>query len=187
MVTEAEARRIRPMMSGIVALAVALVTAIGWYYIGRPDESQQPVPTMSTSEWQAWVRAARTDHKLDGWAPDRVPAGWRVRTATYQSGSDPAFHLGMLTEHGNYVGIEESRASISDAVEQYVDGNATRGEDVRIGPVTWQVWTDSGGDYALIRQLRAMSGEDETVLVVGSAPGSAIRSFAGTLSAPAPL
>ena len=39
MVTEAEARRLRPFMSGIVALAVALVAAIGWYYLGRPDDT----------------------------------------------------------------------------------------------------------------------------------------------------
>jgi len=187
MVTEAEARRIRPMMSGIVALAVALVTAIGWYYLGRPDESQQAIPTMTTSEWHSWVRAARTDQKLDGWAPDRVPAGWRVRTATYQSGSAPAFHLGMLTANGKYVGIEESRASVSQAVEQYVDQNATQGADVKVGNFTWQVWTDGGGDYALIRQLRALSGEDETLLIVGTAPAAEIRTFVATLGAPAPL
>ena len=39
MITEAEARRVRPFMSGVIALAVALVVAVGWYFLNRGDTS----------------------------------------------------------------------------------------------------------------------------------------------------
>ena len=176
MVTEAEARRLRPFMSGIVALAVALVAAIGWYYLGRPEESQQPVKTV---EWKPWVKSGRADGKLLVLAPKALPQGWRATSASYQSGISPHWHLGMLTGNGKFVGIEESPDTVANLVEQYVDANARRGKDVKIGRLTWQVWTDSGGDYGLVAELK-----DERVLVVGSAPDAQIRDFAATLVAP---
>ena len=181
MVTEAEARRVRPMMSGIVALAVALVTAIGWYYVGRPDESAQPVRTV---EWKPWVKSGRADGKLALLAPRALPEGWRATSASYQSGVDPHWHLGMLTGNGKFVGIEEARDTISDLVEQYVDENATQGAEVEVDGLAWQTWTDAGGDYALVRSFEGPDGNQENVIVVGSAPDAVIRDFVETLVLP---
>lgn len=178
MVTEAEARRLRPFMSGIVALAVALVAAIGWYYLGRPDESQRPVQTV---EWKPWVKAGRADGKLQMVAPTALPSGWRATSAGYRSGVSPSWHLGMLTDGGKYVGVDEARDTVADLVEQYVDDNATRGADVEINGVTWQTWTDAGGDYALATTVDGPGGDQENVLIGGSAPDAQIRSFAGSL------
>ena len=181
MVTEAEARRVRPMMSGIVALAVALVAAIGWYYVGRPDESAQPVKTV---EWAPWVKSGRADGRLRLVAPEALPTGWRATSASYRSGVDPRWHLGMLTDNGKYVGVEESEERASDLVEQFVDANATQGEDVQIDGNDWQTWTDGGGDYALVLTLESPEGHPESVLVGGSAPDREIRDFAATLVIP---
>jgi len=178
-ITEAEARRVRPFMSGMIALVVALAAAIGWYYLGRPDESQQPVQTV---EWKPWLKAGRADGKLLMLAPAELPSGWRATSASYRSGVAPAWHVGMLTGSGKYVGLEESAAIPAELVEQYVDKNATRGKDVRIGDRTWQVWTDAGGDYALLQDLRGTARDSERVLVVGSADDAQIRDFAGSLS-----
>jgi hypothetical protein len=179
MVTEAEARRLRPFMSGIVALAVALVAAIGWYYLGRPDESQQPVRTV---EWKPWVKAGRADGKLLVLAPAELPSGWRATSASYVAGVAPHWHLGMLTGNGKFVGLDEGRDTVSDLVEQNVDANAVRGAEVRIDGLAWQVWTDSGGDYALVRTVNG--AKPENVIVVGSAPEAEIRSFVASLQAP---
>lgn len=183
--TEAEARRVRPMMSGVIAMAVATVVAVGWYYLGRPDESTRPLSTLSTAEWGTWVKSGRADGKLVVLAPEAVPRGWRVRTAKYQTGVSPHWHLGTLTEGGKYVGLEESRDPTSDLVAQYVDEDAEQGEDVTVGGVTWEVWTDAGGDYALVRTLETPDGEQERILVVGSAPDDQVREFAASLSADA--
>lgn len=179
MVTEAEARRIRPFMSGIVALAVALVAAIGWYYVGRPDESAQPV---RTADWNAWVKAGRADDALRLYAPAALPDGWRSTSATYQGGRDARWHLGLLTDEGKYVGLEESYESADDLVERIVDENATQGPDVTIDGETWQSWTDAGGDYGVSRDITVPGGRSESVLVAGSAPDADIRAFAESLS-----
>lgn len=178
MVTEAEARRIRPFMSGIVALTVALAAAIGWYYVGRPSESVQPVKTV---DWSAWVQAGRADDALRLYAPDALPDGWRATSATYLGGRDARWRLGMLTDAGRFVGLEETYDSSRELVERVVDENAVQGPDVVINGSTWQSWTDSGGDYALSRDVTVPGGRSESVLVAGSAPDEEIRAFAGTL------
>jgi hypothetical protein len=181
MVTEAEARRVRPMMSGIVALAVALVTAIGWYYIGRPDESAQPVTTV---EWKPWVESGRADGKLLLLAPVSLPAKWRATSASYESGVTPRWHLGMLTEKRKFVGLEELRDTVANLVEKNIDANATKGAAVEVNGLKWQTWTDSGGDYALVHTFEGQDGNQENVLVYGSAPDAEIRAFAATLIIP---
>lgn len=178
--TEAEARRVRPMMSGVIALLVALVVAIGWYYAGRPDESTRPV---ATREWEPWVKAGRADGKLAVLAPEDLPKGWRATSARYQAGVDARWHLGLLTDDDRFVGLEESQDGSRELVRTYVDEDAERGEDVTIDGVRWQVWTDADGDYALVRSLTTPGGEPEQVLVVGTAPEAEIRDFAGSLSA----
>lgn len=178
MVTEAEARRTRPFMSGMVALAVALVAAIGWYYAGRPDESVQPVRTV---DWSAWVNAGRADDALRMYAPDALPDGWRATSARYQGGRDARWRLGMLTDTGKFVGLEETYDSARELVVRVVDEDATQGPDVTINGITWQSWSDRGGDYALSRDITVPGGRSESVLVVGSAPDAEIRAFAASL------
>ena len=178
--TEAEARRVRPMMSGVIALLVALVVAIGWYYVGRPDESTRPV---ATREWTPWVKAGRADGKLTVLAPEKLPEGWRATSARYTPGVDAHWHLGLLTDDDRFVGIEESQDASRDLVSTFVDENAEQGEDVTIDGTVWQVWTDGDGDYALVRTIQTPDGEPEQVLVVGTAPDEQVREFAGSLSA----
>ncbi len=182
--TEAEARRVRPWKSALFAMAVAVFVAVGWYYLSRPDESVRPVKAIPAADWAGWVRTARADGKLVTYVPDPVPSGWRVTSARYETGVSPHWHVGMLTP-GKYVGVEESRASTEDLVGQFVDENATQGKDVTVDGTTWQTWTDSGGDYALVRTTKAPDGQQQRVLVYGSAPDAEIRDLAASLSATA--
>ena len=106
-----------------------------------------------------------------------MPAGWRATSVSYVPGRAPAWHLGMLTDQGSYVGIEESLATEKDVVEKFVDPDAERGDKVRLRGLTWRVWTDSGGDYALV-----LSTRKQTVLVGGSAGEKDVRALVGRLS-----
>jgi hypothetical protein len=169
----------------VVAMVVATVVAVGWYYLARPNQATQPVPVITTAEWGTWVTAGRDDHKLVTMAPSALPAGWRATSATYVTGVAPHWHLGMLTGTNKYVGIEEALDPTDDLIRQFVDDNAVRGADATVGGQTWQVWTDSGGDYALIRTLTPPHGGQERLLVYGSAPDAQVRAFAATLSATA--
>lgn len=183
MSTQSASPRYQRSVAGMVgAMIVATVVAGGWYLLGRPDESVRPIATVKTADWHGWVNAGRKDGKLITFAPQRVPDGWRVTSANYQTGVAPHWHLGLLTP-SDYVGLEESRDTTEHVVQQFVDENAVQGKDVTVDGTTWQTWTDSGGDYALIRTVAAPDGEQQRVLVYGSAPDQDIRDYAGSLSA----
>jgi hypothetical protein len=180
MVTEAEARRLRPFMSGIVALAVALAAAIGWYFLGRPDEKTQPVPTV---DWAAWIARGQLDQKIGFYVPPTtLPAGWRATSAGYEPGNFPDWELGILTKEKHYVGLSETKDSIRTLVGKYIDKNADQGKDVTIAGTSWQTWTDSGGDYGVARTISLKDGSTESLVVYGSAPDGQIRDYAASLT-----
>jgi hypothetical protein len=52
---------------------------------------------------------------------------------------------------------------------------------VTVAGETWQTWTDSGGDYALVRSVEVGGRPYESVLVGGSAPAATVKDFAATL------
>jgi hypothetical protein len=164
-------------MAGALIVVFVLVVAVVW--IRSTGQRATPVKTV---DWTAWVKAGRAEQALGIFAPSRLPQGWRATSAQYAGGGEPRWHLGLLTDSGKYVGVEESRASTRDLAEQYVDAAAARGKDVTVDGQTWQVWTDAGGDYALVRPVEVGGRPYESVLVGGSASPAAVRSFAGTLT-----
>lgn len=170
----------RSVAGMIGAMVVTVAVGGGWYLLGRPDEETRPV---KSQPWAVWANSGRSDGKLAVLAPDTLPKGWRATSAKYDSGVAPLWHLGMLTDSEKFVGLDESYDTVEDIVSENVDENATRGEDVTIGGETWQTYTDSGGDYAVVRTLTTPQGERERVLVYGSASDAQIRDFAASLSA----
>ncbi len=164
-------------MAGALIVVVALVVTV----VLIRSSGQKPTP-IQTADWQAWVKAGRADGKLALLAPSRLPEGWRATSAAYGSGTRPQWRMGMLTGSKRFVGVAESLASTDDLVQEYVDENAEQGDDVTFGGSTWQTWTDTGGDYAVVRTLSTPSGSQERVIVYGSAPDRSIRDFAATLS-----
>lgn len=175
--------RTQRSVAGMVGALIVVVTlGVVWVKIGGSDEKPTPIPTV---DWAAWVKAGRADKQLRMLAPEKLPSGWRATSANYAAGVQAHWHLGMLTDSGKYVGLEESRASTQNLVEEYVDADAVRGKDVTVAGETWQTWTDAGGDYALVRAIGAGGTTQETVLVGGSAAEAAIRDFAESLE-PAP-
>ncbi|WP_183407911.1 DUF4245 family protein [Nocardioides marmoriginsengisoli] len=162
----------------IGAMIVAVVVAGGWYLIGRPNDDVKPIVGV---EWTPQVRAARADGALLIYAPDALPTGWKAREARYLTGSEPSWHLAILTAEGKYVGIDESRLSVAKLVAENVDKNADQGRDVTINGEVWQSWTDSGGDYALTRSVEQGQLVVDSVIVFGSAPDQEIIDFAKTL------
>jgi len=95
-------------------------------------------------------------------APPRLPEGWSSTSVRYTPGIDERWHLGMLTDEGRYVGVEQARSTEENLVEEHVDEEARRGDPVTVAGERWATWTDEGGDLALVRR-----GEDVTTLVVG--------------------
>lgn len=178
----ANPRAERSVAGMVMALLVAVVAAGGWYLVAKPNSKDvNPVPTVP---WKIWVSAGAADHKLALQVPPELPTGWRATSAEYQTGVSPRFDLGLLTSNGKYVGLVESLDPSSDLLTQYVDNSPTQGKDVTVGGLLWHTWSDTGGDYALIRTVTAVNGNQQRILVYGSAPDAQIRTYAATLTAP---
>ena len=176
------AARYQRTSGGLVgAMIVTVVFVVGFVALRGfvRDNDATPVRTV---DYQSWVKSGRADGKLAVYVPTPLPKGWEATSASYETGTQPAWHLGLLTAGRKYVGVEEARASTKDLVDEHVDPDATQGKDVQIDGVTWQTWRDVGGDYGLVRSLKGPDGEQESVLVVGSAPESQVRDLAASLS-----
>lgn len=172
--------RTQRSVAGMVgALIVVVAIGVVWVKIGGSGQKATPIRTV---DWSSWVKAGRTDHQLMVFAPTALPSGWRATSVDYAAGAAAHWHLGLLTGSGKYVGIEESRDSAEQLAQQYVDEAAVRGADVTVAGATWQTWTDSGGDYALVRPVALGGRPYETVLVGGSGGRADIRAFVATLT-----
>lgn len=168
--------------SGMIGAMVVVLLATGAYVGFRAlNRDNEPTP-VRTVDYTSWVRAGRADGKLGTFAPEQLPHGWRATSARYTTGTDPRWHLGILTDKGDYVGIEESLDPPADLVNQYVDPAASELGPAKVrGDLRWTAYHDDGGDYGLVAEPRGKGRE--TLLVVGSAPHAEIRAFAARLTA----
>ncbi len=143
------------------ALIVLFVVVVGWVAV-RAVLSPDRETRVQTVDYQRVVPAARKAAPFDLVAPASLPRGWRATTVGYTDGAGAHWHLGVLTDAGRYVGLEQGTQSVRSAVAEYVDPAATRGRPVDVGGVSWATYTDAGGDLGLVRR----EGRT-TTLVVG--------------------
>ena len=137
---------------------------------------------VASVDWEAQVRAGRADGKLTVPAPRSLPESWRATSAAYATGTAPSWRMGVVTGDELYLGIYERLGSVADLVEEHVDANAEQGEDVTVAGETWQSFSDSGGDYALVRRVEEPQGGRGTVLVVGTVPRTEVRDYVAGLT-----
>jgi hypothetical protein len=163
---------------GAMVVTVLAVVAFAAFNALRTDHDPTPVPAV---DYTAMMRAGRADHKLLVMAPATLPNEWKATSVGYQTGGTPTWHLGLLTDRGKYVGVEEALGGVKDLVDEHVDPDAKQGEDVTIDGETYQTWTDVDGDYAVSRTVGSGGTDHESWLVVGTAPHGTIRDFAARL------
>lgn len=169
----------------LISMVGAMVVVLAFISIGRiwraVNHSDRATP-VATVDYSGWVRAAKQDGRLKVLVPLTVPSGWRATSASYDSGVVPHWHLGMLIDNEQYVGLDESLSPMSDLVSTYLPGGAQKGAVVTIDGARWQSWTDRRGDYALARSFPAPKGKlPEHVLVGGSATPAQIKAYVASL------
>ena len=134
--------------SGMVGAMVLLVVLVGGFVavqaLGR-DHDVEPVRTV---DYRPVAQQARTARTLFVFTPDPMPAGWRATSVSYVPGRAPSWHLGMLTDQGSYVGIEESLATERDVVEIRRPRRRARRQGAA-------AWADLAGVDRPRRRLRA--------------------------------
>ncbi len=161
-----QAGRYQRSFGGLIGAMVVLVAVIVGWVAFRSVFSDNPDSAVRVVDYREDLPVAREAAEFDLLAPDRLPTGWRSTSARFTPMPKQAWHLGVLTDDDDYVGLEQSDRSVRSMVEEYVDPQARRGDEVDVAGSPWTTYTDAGGDLALVRRQG-----NTTTLVVGSDVG----------------
>jgi uncharacterized protein DUF4245 len=172
-----QAGRYQRSAGGMVgALVVLLVVLLAWLAF-KSLISRDPVTPARTVDYAKDVPAVQKAAGFDVAAPPSLPEGWRATTVSFEDGPTQHWHLGVLTDQEQYVGVEQSERSVRSMVEEYVDETARRHAPTDVAGRPWSTYTDDGGDLALVRHDDA-----STTLVVGhDVPRADLVSYAASL------
>jgi len=111
------------------------------------------------------------------YAPE-LPAGWKVKDASFVQGDRPALDVVFSTDDGHTAGIHQEDTSEKDLLDTYVGEEASESGATLTTPVgTWTGWKDTDSDHAWTTSVG-----DDTVLVFSSGDADALRSFVQTLT-----
>lgn len=149
--------------SGMVGAMLVLLAVIAAFVAFRAINRNDPENPVRPVDYQQTLEYARSQAAFPLLAPPSLPKGWRATSVTFVP-RPTRWHLGVLTDDDRYIGLEQSRGSVADMVQRYVDQEAARGRPVEVDGKSWQTWTDAGGDTALSRVQDGV-----TTLVVGTA------------------
>jgi hypothetical protein len=161
-------------MVGAMVVLVALVLA--WVVL-RSLTTPDPGTPVRRVDYARDVPLARKVADFDLVAPRSLPRGWRATTVRYEPVPGAHWHLGVLTDTGRYVGLEQGDRPVGSMVEQYVDASASRGGPVDVAGRSWSTYTDGGGDLALVRR----AGRTTTLVVGHRVPRSTLVSYVASL------
>jgi len=163
--------------AGMVGAMVVLVAVIVGFVVFRDANREDAATSVEEVDYQEPASFARDQLDFPVLAPRELPDGWIATSVRYAGGDAPSWHLGMLTDDRRYVGIEQEKKPSPDMVEEFVDENASRGDDMSIGGTTWQTWSDDEDDVALVRQTDAV-----TTVVVGAVTEETLADFVEALT-----
>lgn len=173
---EAQPGRYQRSFAGLVGAMLLLLLVVVGFVLLRDANRTQPDNREVAVDWRSSASYAQREAEFDLLAPRRLPEGWRATSVRFGAGDTRTWHLGLLTDEGRYVGLEQATDSPGTLVEKYVDEDAEPGEDVVIAGETWESWS-AGDDTALVRE-----GRDVTTLVVGTTSRDELEDFIRSLS-----
>jgi hypothetical protein len=160
---------------GDIARSVAVLGAIvlALFGIGKlltltPDD---PAPSV---DYKTAAESSRTVADFDLLAPTALPDGWRATSVRYETDE---WHLGVLTDEDDYVGLEQLRATPWRTIERFAAGSRASGT-VTIDGTAWSRRTGPDDDVTYLRR----DGE-VTTLVTSRAPRADVERYISSLSA----
>ncbi len=154
-----------------VAVLGALILALwgfGQLFTNTPDQKITPIDYVAT------VDSARPVAEFDLLAPTELPAGWVATSARFRPTS---WHLGVVTDDEEYVGLEQSRVGADQLVSVYAKDSKAAGS-VSIAGTQWDLRKGPGGDVTYVRTEAGV-----TTLVTGEAPRAEVEAYVASLSA----
>jgi Protein of unknown function (DUF4245) len=156
------------IVCGALMAAVVVVTLL---------QSGDTDPTVPAYDYATDLQLAREQAPFDVLAPSALPSGWNVTSARWTgAGPEKEWHLGVLTDDENYVGLEQGNALSATFIEDHTKADQP-GTSVEIDGLTWQTLT-AGDETALVR-----AGDKVTTLITGTASQDELVEFATSLTA----
>ena len=151
----------------VLGAIILVLFAVGRFFTVTPDE-----PTR-TVDYQAAAESSRKAATFDLLAPTELPAGWRATSVRFE---DSSWHLGVVTDDDEYVGLEQVRSGVDRAVERFAEGSTPDGE-AEVDGETWSVHTGPRDDVTYIRR-----DGDMTVVVTGTTTRAELERYISSLS-----
>lgn len=161
-------------MGDIVRSVVVLGAIVfGLWGIQKFFSTDATEPVVKTVDYQQVVSQGRPVAEFDLLAPKTLPEGWRATSARF----DPkAWHLGVLTDDGTYVGIEQLKVSEDRAIDRF----AADSERAGTAEVDGKTWTVRKGPKKYWTYVREADGV--TTLVNGTTSRAELERYITSLS-----
>lgn len=168
-------------------MIVLVLAVVGFWAVSRTftdaARDQRTAGQSQSADWESAVRAVQDggDDGLTPIYPRRLPDDdWYANTdPTYTSGTEPAWQMAFVKGETHYVGLRQATADEFDLVQEKVDPDADKGDDVTVDTEVadeWTSWTDDGGDYALTTEV-----DGQTLIVWGTGEDD-VRTFLDLLT-----
>jgi hypothetical protein len=168
--------RYQRSFSGMVGAMIVLIVVVIGFVVFRAVNRNDVENPVKPLDYAQPAEFAREQARFPLLAPDELPDGWIATSVRFANGRDQSWHLGMLTDEEKYVGLEQQQETVDDMVEEHVDEEAERGDDVEIDGQTWQTFTDEDDDLALVRET-----DEVTTLLVGRVSQETLEELLATL------
>jgi hypothetical protein len=166
-----------PAIGDIVRSIVVIgVIILGLYAFGRLFTST-PENTVKTIDYVTVAEQARPAAAFPLLAPSELPKGWRATSARFQTNG---WHLGVLTDDDDYVGLEQLKGSADRAIDRFAEDSKSDGT-AQIAGQTWSVRTGPEGRLTYVRDEAGYA-----TLVNSTASRPVVEDYIESLSDPAP-
>ncbi|MGN6723499.1 MAG: DUF4245 family protein [Marmoricola sp.] len=165
------------MVGAMVVVVLFVLAFVIFRAVNRDNSSVRP----EAVDYHPIAAQGRTDGRIDVWAPPSLPKGWSATAARYDTGTNPHWHL-SASDGKHYLGVEEGIDGLAAELHLALQGNPMPAGKVEISGVTWSVYTDAQGNYALARSMPSKTPRyPETLVVVGTTSPSQVRAYAASL------
>jgi hypothetical protein len=152
----------------VIALIILAVWGIGKFFTRNPDT---PVKAI---DYATIVQQARPVAGFDLLAPRSLPQGWIATSARFEA--KKSWHLGVLTDDEDYIGLEQVTAGVDRAVDRFAEDSKAGGK----ADIAGDTWTVREGPDDRLTFVRRADGL--TTLVNGTAPRRVIEDYVSSLS-----
>lgn len=157
--------------TAVMSAFILVLAGIAWWFTIDGTDKEKSV------DYQSALASARRDAPFDLLAPRGLPAGWYANSVRYEAGDKGRWHLGVITDQDDYIGLEQTAVSERKTLEEFASQTKPAGS-VSVGGSRWQLRKSATGEISLIRRA-----DEVTVLVTGTAPQKVIERYAAGLVA----